>query len=903
MNQKLLNFENISKYFDENQIEKFRESILKSNGAEVFFGIDNEGNIYPIFYGNDDSVIVDFEYIQNYSIIIHNHPSGNLKPSENDNYFARFAAKNGIAFGIINNEVSQIYFVVPPISVRRKVVIEDKEIDFYLSEKNGKIKEIIPSFVKRESQIGMSKVILDAFNQNFKVAIEANTGIGKSFAYLLPIFLNIKYNKIKFLIITNTISLQRQLIEKDIPSMIKITEIDIKYNYLIGRNNYICLYRYQLLKEKEINQTLYNEDLFYTNIIENFIETTNTGILDEIDKEFISKIKNELNSNSVICLRESCKFYSKCFYYNSRKKLSELDLIILNNHLFFLNEMSYEFSEFLPKFYYAVFDEAHNIENCLEDVLTISFDYNYLSNRLNFLFSNDINKEKGILVLLKKYLGNNDNLLKYYVENHYNKLKDKIVIIKEKLSEIFEIFNKIYFSFYEKYNENKFSENSLFNFDILDFYNLIEKENYLKEFKNLTKDFLTILKDFLNELNKLVEEFFIKKMNLQDNLTIKNNLKQKIDIFLFIKKNIDLIRTYLEDALQVIENFYFFEKESYFDNDIVLWVNFNKNNFEMFSLLLYKKSEIINKILENYNSLIFTSATLTIDKKFDYFLKSILNNCQDDFNNIVEANFKTTREKNKNGETENEISNEINNSINNEIKINNFHNIKTFIFDSPFNYQEQSEIMIVKDSPDPNSKEFIEFVSKSILDILLLSEGRAFILTTSYSDLNFIYNFLSNSDKLNDLNILAQNKKYNNNKMIEIFKTKKKSVLIGTMSFWEGVDVPGEALELIIITKLPFQVPSSPILKYKSTKLEKQNKNPFYELSLPYASIKLKQGFGRLIRKEDDIGVCFIFDSRIIKKSYGKQILNTLPKTQVYFDNFQNLYINYKKFLKKHKRV
>ncbi|MCX8058033.1 MAG: hypothetical protein N3A58_01290 [Spirochaetes bacterium] len=910
MDKRNQNFEDISKYFNENQIKIFKENIEKSDGAEVFFGIDENDNIQPIFFGNDDSVITDYDYIINFKTIIHNHPSGNLKPSYNDNHFANFAAKNGIGFGIINNEVTKIYFVVPQTSVKKIIEIDSQEIDDFLTEKNKNISKIIPSFKRRDSQILMAKTILKALHENLKCAIEANTGIGKSFAYLLPIFLNIKYNKIKFLITTNTISLQKQLIEKDIPSMIKITNIDIKYDFLLGRNNYICLFRFQLLKEKEINQSLYDDTNIYTDAIEKFIQTTSTGILDELDKDIIGNIKNEINSNSAICLKNSCKFFPNCFYYISRKKLATCDIIVLNNHLFFLNEKFKEFSEFIPRSSYVVFDEAHNIENCIEDILTICFDYQYFENKLKFLFNKNNKNENGLLILLKRKIENNHKIFKKFIDNYFVELTNLIENVKEEIYLLYKEFG----SFLNSYNleENNFSKiNSKSNknfyndnlvVDILDFYKKINiNPEQSNNFNNILKNFFNLIKKLDEKLQSLIEEIFYNELRLDENEEInKDNLmnlesnssqnennifsEKEKNIFLFIKKNIDFIKSYIEDVIKIIYLFLNFDENLYFEEDNVLWINLNKNNFQLYSLFLSEKEVIIEKIFQNYKSLIFTSATLSFNKDFDYFIKSL---GYSDF------------------EKELSIDNNDNKKFIYTLKSldSNYLEINTFIFDSPFNYLEQSELMIVKDSPDPNSSEFIDFVSNCSLKLIELSSGRAFILTTSYNDLNYIYEFLINSGVEKKLNILAQNKKYSNYKLTELFKKTDRSVLIGTLSFWEGIDIPGEALELIIITRLPFQVPSSPVIRFKSKKIEKNGGNSFLEISLPYSSIKLKQGFGRLIRKDDDIGVCFIFDNRIKTKTYGNSILNTLPETKVYFDNFEKLYINYNRFLKRNNRI
>ncbi|MDZ7358972.1 MAG: helicase-related protein, partial [candidate division KSB1 bacterium] len=197
-----------------------------------------------------------------------------------------------------------------------------------------------------------------------------------------------------------------------------------------------------------------------------------------------------------------------------------------------------------------------------------------------------------------------------------------------------------------------------------------------------------------------------------------------------------------------------------------------------------------------------------------------------------------------------------------------------------FDYKRQAILAIPLDLPNPDAREFAEVVSDAILEALKVSQGRAFVLFTSYGLLNIVHQKLEPA--LNQMGITALKQgQQNRHELLEHFKRDKTSVLFGTDSFWQGVDVEGDALENVIITKLPFKVPSEPIIEARVEAIERRGGNAFMEYSLPQAVIKLKQGFGRLIRKRTDIGSVFIFDKRIIEKYYGKMFLQSLPECQL----------------------
>ncbi|MHC4524967.1 MAG: ATP-dependent DNA helicase [Planctomycetota bacterium] len=200
---------------------------------------------------------------------------------------------------------------------------------------------------------------------------------------------------------------------------------------------------------------------------------------------------------------------------------------------------------------------------------------------------------------------------------------------------------------------------------------------------------------------------------------------------------------------------------------------------------------------------------------------------------------------------------------------------------SPFDYQQQVRMYVEANLPEPNSPEFVDAACEAIKKHLLKSDGRAFVLFTSYAMLKAAAEKLSDWMTEQEMELLTQGGKMDRARLLDHFKQDTRSVLFGTDSFWQGVDVPGESLSNVIIVKLPFAVPNHPLIAGRIEQLKQQGHNPFFSYQLPMAIIKFKQGFGRLIRNKTDSGMVVVLDSRIVRKRYGRQFIEAIPKCHV----------------------
>ena len=288
----------------------------------------------------------------------------------------------------------------------------------------------------------------------------------------------------------------------------------------------------------------------------------------------------------------------------------------------------------------------------------------------------------------------------------------------------------------------------------------------------------------------------------------------------------DLFEQWIENWEEAKNNLDEFLTSS--NNEMVYWIENNEqfNNHVFFSAPI-NVSKILNEnLFENVKSVILTSATL---------------NSNDEFNHLKQTTGL------------------------------NVDHAKSF--GSPFDYDNSVEILLPTMFPEPNANNYQEELDKIIFENVLSSNGRAMVLFTSYKSLRNTQKSLKRKLEEYNINVLAQGVDGNPYQIIKRFKKNPKSLILGTLSFWEGVDIDDGTLDLLIITKLPFDVPTHPLFEARSAKYD----NPFIEYALPRAILKFKQGFGRLIRNEKDTGKVLLLDSRITSKRYGKMFLEALP--------------------------
>lgn len=711
--------------------------------------------------------------------------------------------KKNVAFCILSNKLDDFYFVQDI----DRINLDKIDIAPFF-EKEGVLAKSIKNFEYREEQKSMALSVQRGINENKKIIVEAGTGTGKTLAYLIPAIKWAIQNQKKIIIATNTINLQEQLLYKDIPIVRSIIDEKFSYALVKGRNNYLCK---RLFNEVSIKGNV-DLDLFGSESkeqLEHILKwgnKTETGDKSELPFEVNGDVWELVQSTTELCIGKKCPHRKQCFYMRTRREKIDANVLIANHHLFFADlnvRANTDFdSEYLilPKYDMVIFDEAHNIESVARSYFSMEiskFSFNRLVNRI-FSKSNK-RKQKPALNRLEESVDRanleNPGIYDLTLEN----IKDSIQVLQIVAEEYFEELRKVF----DNGNENGVKK-------VLTSYEM-KKSNFLESSREKKEKFQNLLKDFMN----LLETF----LNLLDGEKDKNP-----DIINF-KNHINIYKAF-------IDSFLFINNLS--EEEYIYWIDINakRTNVVLTATPLNIAKKLNTSLFENINRLVFASATLTADRNFNYFKKSI-------------------------GLLEEECIEEI--------------------IDSPFNYDEQMKVYIPTNIQDSDKLDlFYEDAANFILSILLKTQGKAFILFTSYTMLNQVYYSIKNELLENNFEIFLHGEKPRSQLIVE-FKKAINPILFGTTSFWEGVDVQGDNLSNVIIVKLPFLVPTDPIVSAISKKIEEEGGNSFFDYQLPEALIKFKQGIGRLIRNKTDKGNIFILDNRMIKKNYGVSFINAIP--------------------------
>ncbi len=396
---------NTAKRFKSAVIKAMRQDVEEADGNEVFWAarIDEDGIVISAEVGsrgNINSVIVNRNTARAGHVLIHNHPSGNLHPSGADQAVAEGATDSSLGFYIVNNEISDVYVVVEPVKPKKKIKLDLDKTALYIS-KDGPLAKKSDTYEERPSQIELLRAIAQTFNENKVGIFEAGTGVGKSYAYLIPSLLWAAQNKERVIISTGTINLQQQLVEKDIPAAEKILGKNIKYVLLKGRQNYVCLRR---LAEAGEERDLFSEDQAAFDAIAAWAKSSPTGSRSDISYPPPESVWGRVNSESDACMGGKCPYRENCFVMKTRKEAADALLIVVNHHLLFadiesrMNGGGYDDTAVLPPYRRIVFDEAHGIEDSATSFFSESINSFKLKKQLKLLYRARRGSKAGLLM-------------------------------------------------------------------------------------------------------------------------------------------------------------------------------------------------------------------------------------------------------------------------------------------------------------------------------------------------------------------------------------------------------------------------------------------------------------------------------------------------------------------------
>lgn len=809
--------------FSEKAREEIAETIKESFENEVFFAgsLDENGvvdNIRVVARGNDYSVPAIVDSVKSGEVVIHNHPSGNLTPSDEDIHMAGIFGNLGVGFYIVNNSVSSVYVVVEPFVKKelKRLNVEDIKGIFL---PDGEIARTMGSqYELRSEQLDMVEAVTSAFNEGLISLIEAGTGTGKTLAYLIPAIYWSLINGERVVVSTNTINLQEQLIQKDIPLVYRSLSEKFKYSLVKGMGNYLCLLRAETVTDGLLDLVDEEEIDILRDIVE-WSRITQDGSLSDLNFNPPEGVWDKVAAESESCLRARCPHYSRCFFYKARRELSSSQILVVNHHLLFSDLSIRGASEesetgILPVYKNVIFDEAHHIVDAATSHFGMRTTKYGIIRMLRRLKRRGSGGEMKGLIFYTASLAT--RLQKYFRKGILSTVLRRVEeIISPQIDRteeyVRDAFDNLYYFIIPMINEGDTEE---INLRITD--EVREKEGW----EEIDKRF-SILRIRLKELHEEIKAF----VDVLADYEIEPDIARVLVEFKGTASRLDfysdVIRSFLDSE----------------DDGYVRWVEGKVRRGEILSGIglspLDISPQLREKLYSRCKTVVMTSATLAVKKSFS-FLKSGL------------------------GLEENERVMEI-------------------ILPSPFNYREQAVLAIPTDIPEPTERGYSEGLSTIILKALKASRGSALILFTSYSLLDSVYKGIG--EELRRVGIIPLKQgSLPRARLLDRFRIEDNSVLFATDSFWEGVDVPGDALRLVVITRLPFRVPTEPIIEARVEHMESRGINSFIEYTVPVAVLKFKQGFGRLIRTKTDRGAVLVLDKRIITKHYGKYFLNSLPR-------------------------
>ena len=386
-------------------IEQMRCDVKEAQGREVFWvgKVNPDGKVHQLELGtrgNIHSVAVNPRAARAGDVLIHNHPTGNLAPSDADQSVAYEWATRSLGFYIVDNDISKVYVVLEPVKPKQVIPLDAGEAEFLLSTK-GPFARSTESYEERPCQMELSERVAECFNEEKIGAFEAGTGVGKSFAYLIPSILWATRNKERVVISTGTINLQQQLFDKDIPAAQKITGKKVKAVLLKGRRNYVCLRRLSEAKEEADLFSL--DDADQLDKIREWAKSSPEGSKSELTFVPPESVWSKVNSESDACMGGHCVYREKCFVMKLRKEAASSDIVVVNHHLLFadaesrLSGIGWDDASVLPAYRRVVFDEAHGIEDSATSFFSSTITRFDVSKQLNLLARSSRGQQTGVL--------------------------------------------------------------------------------------------------------------------------------------------------------------------------------------------------------------------------------------------------------------------------------------------------------------------------------------------------------------------------------------------------------------------------------------------------------------------------------------------------------------------------
>ena len=709
----------------------------------------------------------------------------------------------------------------------------------------GVFAELFPTYEHRPQQVHMLEAVTEAFNIGHHLMVEAGTGTGKSVAYLLPAIAYAAQNNDRVVISTNTINLQDQLFRKDLPDLQRVLERawaqaePFRATLLKGRSNYLCTERFEALRH-QASPT--NDELRGLVRILCWLTQTQTGDQAELSLPWQSDraVWAQVSAASEGCSLDRCEreLHGRCYFYRARKAADAAHVIVINHALLMADAATQ--NRVLPEYHRLIVDEAHHLENAVTEQLSFRADRFSLGTWLSALFSPGSgvgagsatrHPERSLQVQQREayagvrtgLLGDISEMLRPHLPPHiFDPIQNAIIQVQADVAAARSRL-EFFWQVIEEFVQDAVPKGERDEYDTrLRISSAVRAQPVWVDVEIAWDNLGVAWQLLIDDLDALKGVLQGVGADMPETRHLERLTGELVGILARLAETAEALETWVMRP----------------DGNQVCWVEISNGERGRRPVLRMAPVHVGNLVQDNIlyrnDTVIFTSATLRTAGSFDYVRDRLA---------AVDADV-------------------------------------AFV-----DYRESTLLYLPTDLPEPNMPTFQNVVENALVALAKALEGRTLALFTSYAQLKRTASAIGPALTQAGITVLAQGAGGSRHQLLETFKTSNKMVLLGTRSFWEGVDVVGPALSALVLVRLPFAVPSDPIVAARSETFD----DPFHHYQVPDAILRFRQGFGRLIRSKTDRGVVVVMDKRVTSKGYGRLFLESLPECTVQQAPLMNL--------------